>query len=177
MSIDQIKVFDDFLNPQDLEQVFAILSNTKFEFYHTSNGNATHKETPFWSASLNNEPFISQYIKNLIEKQVFKKLELIRVYCNAQTFGQDGAYHIDTNEPDTYTFVLYVNVIQKHDVDLAGGYLFFKLPDLPYKICYDPLNNRGVFFPSNYIHRSSCFSRFITDLRMSIAFKLKEVKS
>ena len=173
--MEKIKVIDDFLELDELQRVTEMLRNKSFHYYHTSNGSLKN-EIPFWTAYLNDEPYISEYITSIIEKHFFKKFIVERVYCNAQTFGQDGAFHIDSELEDAYTFCLYINYVKKEDVELAGGYIYFKLPELNYKICYEPINNRGIFFPSNYIHRSGAFSRFITDMRMCIAWKLKEVK-
>ena len=173
--MENIKVIDNFLEPDELTIVTRILSEKAWHFYHTSNGDKKH-EIPFWSTYLNDDKYISEYIKGLIEKQFFKKFEMTHVYCNAQTFGQDGTFHIDNDEPDNYTFCLYINHVKKEDIELAGGYIYFKIPDEKYKVCYEPINNRGVFFPSNYLHRSSSFSRFIMDMRMCIAWKLKEIK-
>jgi hypothetical protein len=173
--MEKIHCIDNFLSNEELEHVHNILKNRSWTFYHTSNGDMDH-EVPFWTTYLNEEKYISEYIKSIIEKHFFKKFNLLRVYCNGQTFGQDGAYHKDSEENDCYTFCLYINNVKKHDIELAGGHIYFKLPDLNYKICYEPINNRGIFFPSSYIHKSSAFSRFIMDMRMCIAWKLKEIK-
>ena len=60
-------------------------------------------------------------------------------------------------------------------VEMAGGNIFFKLPGYKYNICYEPIFNRGILFPSNYLHKSTSFTRFIIDLRVSVAWKLIEI--
>ena len=172
--MENIHVIDNFLENNELEIVTNILNNKSWSFYHTSNGDVKH-EIPFWSTVLNDDKYISEYVTRIIEKHYFKKFEILRVYCNAQTFGQDGAFHKDCDEDDCFTFCLYINRIKKEDIELSGGYIYFKIPDLKYKICYEPINNRGILFPSKYVHRSSSFSRFIMDMRMCIAWKLKEI--
>jgi hypothetical protein len=173
--MEKIYVMDNFLEKDELQKAFEIVKNIKWQFGHKSNGSQSY-ETPFWSASLQDEHFFSDYILNLIQKTFNKKFKLNRVYANGQTFGQDGAYHIDDNDEDCYSFVLYLHEINEADVELAGGHIYFKLPDLKYKICYEPLLNRGILFPSNYIHKACSFSRYIMNLRTCVAFKLKEIK-
>ena len=48
------------------------------------------------------------------------------------------------------------------------------MPNLQYNICYEPLFNRGILFPSNYIYKSVSFSRDIANLRLCIIWKLQE---
>jgi len=131
--MEKIKVIDDFLEPDELKIVTDMLRSKSFNYYHTSNGSLKN-ETPFWTTYLNDEPYVSEYITSIIEKHFFKKFIVERVYCNAQTFGQDGSFHIDSNDDHAYTFCLYINHVKKEDVELAGGYLYFKLPELNYKI-------------------------------------------
>ena len=170
--MDKIIIVDNFLNEDEITTVHKIVDNSLWDFNHYSNGNKVI-ETPFWTANLTNEVYISEYIKTIIEAHFFKKFELLRVYANGQTFGQDGVFHIDTEDEDCYTFCLYVNKIKKEDIELAAGYIYFKIPELNYQICYEPINNRGLFFPSNYLHKASAFSRFIKDLRICISWKMK----
>ena len=173
--MEQICILDNFLEKDELQKALEIIKNIRWQFGHKSNSIYPY-ETPFWSCSLENERFFTDYVLNIIQKTVNKKLQINRVYANGQTFGQDGAYHIDSEEDGTYTFVLYLHEIDEADVELAGGHIYFKLPDFKYKICYEPLLNRGILFPSNYIHRACSFSRYIMHLRTCVAFKLQEIK-
>ena len=174
--MENIIVVDNFLQNDELTQVKHIIKNSKWEYNHTSNGNKDI-EIPFWSCYLNDNEYFTIYLKNIIEKQFFKKFTITRVYANGQTFGQDGAFHKDTENENgnDYTFCLYINDIPHYDIEMASGYIIFKIPDLKYKICYEPINNRGILFPSHYIHKPTAFSRFIKDLRVCIAFKLQEI--
>jgi len=173
--MDKIHVIDDFLQDDELNKVNEIIKSKTWSYGHTSNGNRLNNDINFWNVKLDDEDIFSMEIKKIIEKTFSKKLNLLRVYANGQTFGQDGSYHIDNDSENHYTFVLYINKINKEDVDLAGGYIYFKLPDLKYKICFEPLNNRGIFFPSTYIHKAAAFTRFITDMRIAIAWKFEEL--
>jgi len=172
--MDKIIVIDDFLEKDELQKAIEIIKNIRWEFGHKSNSSKSY-ETPFWSSSLNENTFFTDYVFNIIQKTFNKKLKINRVYANGQTFGQDGAYHTDDNDETCYTFVLYLHEIDEADVELAGGHIYFKIPDLKYKICYEPLLNRGIFFPSYYIHKACSFSRYIMNLRTCVSFKLKEI--
>ena len=68
----------------------------------------------------------------------------------------------------------YYYVIKKELIESSDGEIFFELPNLEYKICYESLFNRGFLFPSNYINKSVSFSRYIPNLRICIIWKLKE---
>ena len=97
---------------------------------------------------------------------------LERVYCNGLTYGQNGTYHTDSNEPNGRTFILYVHDLPEEDYDIADGHLYFKLPELDYNIVYEPIQNRGIYFPGNYWHKANGFSRFIKTMRISIVWKM-----
>lgn len=172
--MEKILVQDNFLNNEELEKAVSIIKSGTWHFGHTSD-NRSLVSTPFWNMHLNENEYFSIFIKDIIEKQFSKKFKLDRVYANGHTFGQDGSYHIDNSEPNTYTFCLYLSEIHKKYIDTAGGHLFFKLPDLNYKICYEPIYNRGIFFPSNYVHKACSYTRFIMDMRISVAWKLTEI--
>jgi hypothetical protein len=173
--MDKIIVVDNFLEKDDLEKAMNAVKHVRWSFGHKSNRSESY-ETPFWSASLNDDLFFTDHLLNVIQKTFHKKFKINRVYVNGHTFGQDGGYHIDDATEDCYSFVLYTHDILESDVELAGGHIYFKLPELQYKICYEPILNRGILFPSNYIHRACSFSRYIMELRTSVAWKLKEIK-
>lgn len=172
--MEKIIVQDHFLNTDELEKAVSIIKSGKWQFGHISNPTDLNS-TPFWSMNLNENEYFSIYIKEIIEKQFSKKFKLYRVYANGQTFGQDGSYHTDNDEPNTFTFCLYLSEIIQKYIETAGGHIFFKLPDLNYKICYEPIYNRGIFFPSNYLHKACSYTRFIMDMRICVAWKLKEI--
>ena len=173
--MDRIVVLDHFLEPEEIQQAKSIIQKKGWHFGHKS----THikdSETPFWSMTLDDEEYFTKYLKGVIEKTVMKKLELNRVYANGQTFGQDGAFHTDDDDPDAYSFVLYLADIDPKDQDAAGGYFCVQLPENKFTMCYEPKFNRGMFFPSNYTHRACSFTRYVMDLRIAVAWKLKLAK-
>lgn len=174
--MENIKVYDNFLTNEELNECLKIINSSKWTFGHLSNTlTQCNFNVPFWSIDLKHEDFFSVYLKEVIEKHFLKKFTLTRVYANGQTFGQDGSYHIDDDSSNTYTFCLYLSNIEEIDLYAAGGHLMIKIPNEKYNICYEPVFNRGIFFPSNYLHKSNSFSRFVMDLRIVVAWKLKEI--
>jgi hypothetical protein len=172
--MEKILVYDHFLKPEEIKKAIDIINSNNWKWGHKSNHTELY-ETPFWHMDLINEEYFTIELKNIIEKHFGKKFDLIRVYCNGQTFGQDGCYHTDSEEPNSYTFCLYVSNIEKKFVDTAGGYIYFKFPDKNFNICFEPLFNRGVLFPANYLHKACAYNRYVMDMRMCVAWKLEEI--
>lgn len=172
--MENIKIIDDFLNNDDLQILNSIISSKKWEYGHSSKGREK-VNTPFWSMDLIDEIFFSEYIKDKIQDYFQKKFVLNRVYANGQTYGQNGSYHQDDENENTFTFCLYINVIENSDIEMAGGNLYIKVPNEKIIFAIEPYSNRGVLFPSNYFHKGCSFNRYITSMRICIAWKLKEI--
>ena len=172
--MDKIQVIDGFLEQDELKSALEIMDKKSWKYYHASLKQFDY-ETPFWSTSLDDEIFFTRHVHKIIERTYAKKFKILRVYSNAQTFGQDGVFHTDDTGNNTWSFVFYLTKIRQEDVELAGGHLVFKFPEFKHKICYEPIFNRGILFPSQFIHRACSFSRYIMDMRVCIAFKLEEI--
>ena len=171
--MENILVYDNFLNSDELNKAKEIIESKRWSWGHKSLDEIN--TTPFWTMDLSNIDFFSIYLKEVIEKHFGKKFKLLRVYANGQSFGQDGNYHTDSSDDNTYTFVLYLSHIEKKFIDTAGGYIYFKIPGKNYNICFEPIYNRSIFFPSKYIHKGTAFSRYVMDLRICVSWKLKEI--
>ena len=171
--MEKIFVFDNFLTENELDTAISIINSKKWSCNHRSLGKELY-ETPFWSMDLNDESHFSIHIKNIIEKTMKKKFKLQRVYANGNTFGQDGSFHRDSDKKNSYTFCIYFTNIHSDFIETAGGHIFFKFKNLKYNICYEPIFNRGIFFPSNYLHKGTSFSRYIMDMRICVSWKLEE---
>lgn len=98
-------------------------------------------------------------------------LKLDRVYANGQSFGQDGQFHQDSPEPNTWTFLLYTNFID--DVDSWGGETQFIGNNGI--VSYRPLPNNAIFFDSNILHRGLGPSRHVKEIRITVAWKMSLV--
>jgi len=173
--MDKILVHDNFLNKHELITALDIINKNNWTFGSFSKKSHNY-EIPFWSIDLMDNDFFSKYLKELIEKTYSKKFKVERLYANGQSYGQDGIYHIDSNDENAYTFVLYLTNISDEYIEMAGGNILFKLPEYKYNICYEPIYNRGILFPSSYKHKAISFTRFIVDLRISVAWKLIEIE-
>ena len=101
-----------------------------------------------------------------------------------QTYSQDGGFHIDDNGKNKYTFCLYINNIEgcfdEQDInkkeelmEISGGEFLIKIPNRKEILCIETLSNRGIFFPSEYLHKGMAFNRFIPDYRLCLTWKLE----
>jgi hypothetical protein len=172
--MENIKIVDDFLNKDDLQLLTSIISSKKWEYGHASDGREM-VNTPFWSMDLKQETFFDEYIKDKIESYFSTKFQVNRVYANGQTYGQNGSYHIDDTSENTFTFCLYTHNIKNTGIETAGGHLYIKVPNEKIISAIEPYCNRGVLFPSNYYHKGCAFNRYITSMRICIAWKLQKI--
>lgn len=175
--MDKIVVCDNFLDEEEIKKAVDIIEKKSWQFGHVSNGGKKPDliETPFWSTNLNEDEFFSVYLKEVIERHFQRKFKLDRVYANGQTFGQDGTFHTDNDKENTFSFCLYLGRVDKKYTEIAGGYIYFKLPGNKFDICYEPLFNRGLLFPSNYLHKSTSYSRYVMNMRICVAWKMEEI--
>lgn len=170
--MDKILLYDDFLNKDELNKLLIII-NTKWYYGHGS-GNREKIKNLFFS-TVDKSNFLIDYIKDKIEKTVSKKLKLIRHYMHIQTFGLDGGYHIDDEGPNKYTFCIYISDIDKDKLDTAGGEFLIKIPDEKFILSIEPILNRGIFFPSNYLHKGMAYNNFIDSYRLCLTWKMEEI--
>ena len=128
---EQIKIFDDFLTPDELEKCAEAVSRPQWKFGQISQTSPI--STPFWMMILTDDVFFNTQLFAKIERAANKKFTVQRIYANGQTFGQDGTYHQDDVMDDGYTFCIYVNrQITPETADNIGGEFILKiLPLLP----------------------------------------------
>ena len=182
-SLSNIKVFKNFLNQKDYAKVVEeIFLNGSWNFGWRS-VTGVEDVPKFWIMELTDNEYFSIYIKNMIEEKTDMKFNLLRVYANAKTYGQDGMLHDDepliNGKIKYYTFCLYITPLPNNQLNLIGGELQFKLPELDpdvyeLSIMYNP--NLGVFFPAHYYHRGRAFNRYTHELRVCIAWKLEIIE-
>jgi hypothetical protein len=170
--MEKIIICDNFLTEEEMNKASEILKSKCWKF---DNKNKEEHSTPFWKMDLSKEEYFNKDIKKAIENHFAKEFKITDIYANGQTFGQDSIFHNENEDENNYVFCLYFTKIKKAYIDYAGGYIYFKFPDLKYKVCFEPLFNRGIFFPSSYLRKSSAFSRFFMDMRISVVWKLKEI--
>ena len=169
--MENIKIYDDFLSENEIQNCKKIISDNKWIFGHTSN--TIDISIPFWYMDLFDNKFLNEVITAKIENITNKKFKINRLYANGQTYGQDGSFHQDDISETSYTFCLYFTEFSNELIDLIGGNIQFKIPNLKdFIININPLFNRGILFPSYYFHRGTSFTRYVPDLRICIAWKL-----
>ena len=162
-----IQVFDSFLSEDDLKRISMIVESKTWTFGHESNS-ANKNSCPFWTVDLIKEPFFTEYLKCKIDEYLHIRASLNRVYLNGQTYGQNGTFHQDDNNENTYTFCLYLFGNENTD-----GSIIIKVPGDKRMIAIEPINNRGIYFPSNYLHKGDAFNRFHPGLRVCVAWKFR----
>lgn len=169
MSMSDIQVVDNFLTQKELHEAGFIVDNLKWNFGHVSVASGFK----FWVCNLSDNDFFSKYIFQKIEKYFGKKFEINRVYANGQTYGLDGSYHTDDERDDCYTFLMYLSDINHKNVDEVDGHTLFKYDKRVISI--EPILNRCVLFKSNILHKGMAPSRKANMLRITVAFKLREI--
>ena len=99
---------------------------------------------------------------------------LVRCYVNGYTYGTDGYFHADSQRPDEYTTILYVN--DYWEPDWAGETVFLgKDGDIIKAVL--PRRNRAVIFPSAIQHAGRAVSRKCMVLRKALIFKARKRRS
>ncbi len=141
-----------------------IINNYEITDNSYTTNNADH---PFWRHDLSYDDFYSLKLKTKIENYVKMKLELQRVYIVCQNYQEVSNFHVDNNREYTYTFCYYIG--NKETID--EGYLYIKLPNDDYILCFPNKEKCGLFFPSNYIHKGSSYGIYNNEPRYCITWK------
>ena len=97
-------------------------------------------------------------------------LKVIGQYANGHTFGLGGEAHIDTSLPGSFTLLYYVNPVWENGWD--GETVFYDGAG-EVALAVRPKPNRAVFFDSRILHNGRAPSRFCTELRVTVAYKLQ----
>ena len=175
--MNKLRIFNEFLDRHEADETLEYFNKDfnkgwQFKGYSTN----PDSENIFWHMKLSDEKLFSERIFKKIESKTGKRFELLHVYANGQTLGQDGSWHFDSMQDGTYTFLLYMTyspIINSTNCNTIGGYTNFNIGELITSV--EPFTNRGVLFRSNIIHQGLAPQK-PNILRISIAYKLKELK-
>lgn len=169
---DPIRRFTNVLTISEFNKAKHFIQNGTWTAGGTS-GNPTSPVKFLYMDLINNE-FFSKELFNKIQNITGARFHVDRVYANGQYHGLDGSWHQDAYEPGTWTFLLYLNELQDCEIDAYGGTTDFKESDFSIK-SITPTSNSGLLFMSTIFHRGMSPSRFIHDMRVTIAWKLREI--
>lgn len=167
-----LNIYENILTPEEHNTCDDILRGFGWRFGFKSDlGDEAYKENiPFWRLPLDDNPFFTQHMFNMIEKRTEKKFELLEVYCNGQCYGQDGHPHIDNVHGETHTFLYYAN----KDWNLTwGGQTVFLVDNK--RIGIDPYPNRAILFSTDLMHYGEAYNQFCRDIRLTVCYKLREL--
>lgn len=171
--MENIHIFDKFLEDADYETLKQFVYDSKWKYGHR-NGKRETLDTLYFS-NMFMDNFISDYVRNKIERAISKPLKITRNYLQTQQFGENGGYHIDTEDPNTYTFCVYITDVPDDEIEEASGEFLLKLPGEIHILAIDTYANRGVLFPSNYVHKGMAYNRQIDKRRTVLAWKFEEI--
>jgi hypothetical protein len=165
--------FENVLDENQYEYVTnKTLYGNRWKFDGTS---TSFNPVKFWYMELIDDPFFTENFLKRIELLSRKKYELLRVYANGQTYGLCGDLHkdIDTEySPELYhTFLYYVNPVWY--VNWGGATHVVTDEDTVDTVF--PSKNTGCLFQSTLNHIGMEPTRHCTELRVTVAFKLKEI--
>jgi len=171
-----INSYTNILNQEEMSTCFNILaknpgyeSKSSWRFGFKSDiTNNLRENIPFWKLSLDDSYFFKQTLFDRIQKITEMNFELLEVYCNGQSHGQDGHPHVDDVHGETHSFIYYANP----NWNLTyGGQTVFLVDNK--KIGIDPHPNTGILFTTDLMHYGEAFNQFCRDLRMTVVYKLK----
>lgn len=144
-----------------------------WKFGGFSNSESRHK--PFWNINLINESYFSEYLFGIIKKRIYEitneEVELLRVYLNGATFGQQGYAHVDGEDDEDRTLLIYCNT--NWFTEWGGATAFLECDQVTTVF---PKCRKAVYFKGNISHCSHPFTRDYFGLRITLAYKLKVKK-
>jgi hypothetical protein len=189
-----ITILDNFINDEELEETRQFIGEQSLNLYkvvYDENEPAKSRKwvffadenvykkiiidlRPIWHGLYdmkNMIPSVKQFIlkiKNRINKCMNKNFDLQRVYLNRQVRGQDVTLHIDDNNQNAYTLLIYIGDITCENYDKAGGNLEFKNKE---NTRVEPFTKRAVLFKGYIPHKA--YGPLVPGItRISMAFKL-----
>ena len=156
----KIDIYDNFFSEEIHKEVYkSLMTSTQWSFV---GGRFPNR---FWHIDgLEHDLYFRSYLFKIICDKLDKSFDVKRIYCNGQTACQSGTPHMDDGD---ITFLYYPNL--EWEVGFGGELFFIEDDEIIKTVSYKP--NRAVIFPAKNIHYAGAPNRFVTDLRISLAYK------
>ena len=144
----------------------------KWKFSGYSSETATRR---IWCHELKDNKFVTDILFNTLQERIGRRYSLNSVYANGQTHGQSGSWHVDiegAKTNDYFTVLYYLN--DCWDMEWGGATVF------RHENTYDNsffIPNSAILFNSTIEHVGLEPTIHYNGLRMTIAFKLKEINN
>lgn len=180
-----IKLYKNILPQCEFDPLYDQLCRSeKWSYSGRSTRNADNFK--FWYLNLQDNSFYTNKLFQIICNLTNLNLKIVNVYANGQTYGCPGNLHYDRSNGTELTFLYYINPIWHVT---WGGQTVFSLnndsnnTNLFQKahtnsndiISYFPIPNSGLLFSSDLAHCGLDGTRHFTDLRITVAYKLKKI--
>ena len=160
-----INFYENVFDSRQIHLIHQQLQKPEWKFWHASNSESNNF---FWHMNLIQYSFFTKDLFSSVKKCIGKNYTLERVYANGQTFGLDGHFHIDSENPNSYTFLYYP--MSRWDLQWGGETVVLNPNGTVNYI--NPKPNSSVFFPANWTHYGKSPSKSYPDLRVTVAYKL-----
>ena len=160
----KIDIYDNFFSEEIHKEVYnSLINSNQWSF---TGGDFPNR---FWHIDgLEQNQYFRSYLFKIIcdklDEDINKSFDVKRIYCNGQTACQSGVPHADDGD----ITLLYYPLL-KWKVENGGALFFFEDEEIIKTVSYKP--NRAVIFPANIVHYADAPNRFVTDLRISLAYK------
>ena len=164
----KIQTYDNLFEQEITDKIGSDLMGAGWRFGHGSHPRGSMKRGyPFWIYELNDNPYYTDYLLNIIKEKTQQDYELSNVYANGHTFGTQGDFHVDWYDDSERTFLYYAN--DNWRPEYLGKTIFDLGSEYHYHL---PKGNSAVIFPGMIPHMAEGTSRAFTGLRVTIAWKL-----
>ena len=170
----EIIEYNNFLSIDDLKYIINYLQSCEWTMQNsTSDGqtiNSFAKDIQFKYHECSDIDFFNSKLFNQIVSFLnIKSCDIERIYFNRQSFSESGSFHIDGCEK---TVLIYIS---QYDEDW-GGFTQIQTYNNEYKFVI-PYQRKLLYFPGNLLHKGFSFSYENCPDRISLAYKLNNVKS
>lgn len=169
-----IEILDDLVPAPLHAAAWATCMGSTWRFGHGSRGGGSAR---FWRMELENDSAFGEIWRRAqprCEALAGVPLKVLSQYANGHTYGLGGEPHIDTSAPGSFTLLYYPNPVWENGWD---GETVFYDNNGEVAFAVRPRPNRALFFDARVLHNGRAPSRFCTELRVTVAYKLQAVPS